>query len=291
LTLLLNILSRFFGSVPLPVALWIGRGIGRVAHVFSRRKREIRARIRESLDVDVAEARRIERGMYSNLGMTIAEFFRMERMSEEEMRSHVRFENLERLPLDCGTIAIITHTGNFELQAAASRLYISRPLNVVVKSLRPESLNNWITRVRTHWGVRIHDRKGSFRELLKVIKRGENLAYILDQNAKRNWGVFVDFFGKPACTSDGLAQMAALSGNPIFPVFCRRLPDHHLLVTVGEEVPGPKDRSPEEIHRVTAACTKTVEDFIRKHPDQWIWMHRRWRTKAETTEILDGSPD
>ena len=108
------------------------------------------------------------------------------------------------------------------------------------------------------------------------------MAFILDQNAKKNWGIFVDFFGKPACTSHGLAQMAALSGHKIFPVTCRRERDtRNLIVEIGEEIPGPTDRSEEEVHRVTQECTRYLERFIREHPEQWIWMHRRWKTKPD----------
>lgn len=235
----------------------------------------------DCLGVEQAEANQIMRRMYRNLGYTVSEFFRMPHMSESEITRHLVFNQIERFPeKGTGYIALVAHTGNWELPAAAASLYGLDSLHMVVKSLKPPSLNQWVCKVRSRWGTHIHDRRGSSRDLLKVVKAHEPLVFVLDQNMKRNWGIFVDFFGKPACTTDGLAHLAAISGYPIYPVFCRRKwEDHTLVVEVGEQIPGPADRSPEEVHRVTAACTKAIEAFIRENPEQWIWMHRRWRTQ------------
>jgi KDO2-lipid IV(A) lauroyltransferase len=203
-------------------------------------------------------------------------------MTREEVTDLVRYENLERLPEEAkGILALVGHTGNWELMATSTAfLEHPVPLNIVVKPIKPESLNRWINNVRSQWGNSIHLRKGSSKNLIKLMKQGENLGFILDQNARRKWGIFVDFFGKPACTHHALAQLAALSGHRIFPVLCRRdLDTRKLIVSIGEEVPGPANRSEEEVHRVTQECTKRLEDFIRTYPDQWIWMHRRWNTK------------
>jgi KDO2-lipid IV(A) lauroyltransferase len=287
LTWLLNSLSWIFGQLPLRAAHALGAGIGFKAWLFSRRKAEIRGRIMDCLGVDAGEANQIMRRMYRNLGYTVSEFLRMPHMSESEVLRQLVFHNQERLPKKgTGYIALVAHTGNWELPAAAASRYGLDSLHMVVKSLKPVSLNQWVCKVRSRWGTHIHDRRGSSRDLLKVVKAHEPLVFVLDQNMKRNWGIFVDFFGKPACTTDGLAQLAAISGYPIYPVFCRRKwEDRTLVVEVGEEISGPKDRSPEEIHRVTAACTKAIEAFVRKHPEQWIWMHRRWRTQPDVQNL------
>lgn len=267
----------------MPLVQWLGRGFGNVAWLFSRRKREVRERIMECLGVDGDTARGILRRMYRNLGMTAAEFLHMPYMEESAAREHIAYRHVERLRNGGeGFIALVAHTGNWELMAAATSFILPTPLHVIVKSLKPKSLDLWVKKTRNCWGATIHDRRGSTRELFKVLKSGENLAFILDQNAKRNWGVFVDFFGKPACTSDGLANLAAIGDYPIHPVFCRRDPEtRKLIVEVGEEIERPKDRSPEEIRRVTRDCTAKIEEFIRQYPDEWIWMHRRWRTRPE----------
>lgn len=260
----------------------MGAGLGWIMYLFSTRKGEVSSRISECLKVPASEARKIQRRMYRNLGYTAGEFFRMPYMSPEEVKGLIRYENVESLPEDGkGSIFLVGHTGNWELMAAGTA-FLDPPhsMHMVVKFIKPASLNAWIEKTRAIWGNTVVDRRGSSKELLRALKNGANLAFILDQNAKRNWGIFVEFFGKPACTSHGLAQMAALSGHRIFPAMCRRDPEtRNLVVEIGEEVPGPKDRSEEEVLRVTQECTDRLEAFIRAYPDQWIWMHRRWKTQ------------
>ncbi|MDF3128657.1 lysophospholipid acyltransferase family protein [Kiritimatiellaeota bacterium B1221] len=280
MTLLLNSFSWVFGHIPLRLAHLLGSGVGFSAWLFNFRKKEINQRICDCLGVTWKEANGIQRRMYRNLGWTVSEFFRLPYMREAEALDLLQLQNTEQIPEDRKYIALVAHTGNWELLAASTPLQGFGNLNIVVKTLKPPQMNTWICKARTRWGTRVHDRRGSSRNLLRVLKTGEPLGFILDQNAKNNWGVFVDFFGKPACTTDGLAQLAAISGYEIHPVFCRRdMKTRKLIAEVGEVIPGPKDRSPEEIIRVTAECTKKIEDFVRKYPDQWIWMHRRWRTQ------------
>lgn len=282
MTPFLNAISWLIGRLPLRGALALGRGLGFAFSCLGRRRKEVIHRIAECLGVDFPEAARIRSRMYRNLGMTAVEFLRQPHMTAQEVRAHLQFEGLEHVPPEgTAALALVSHTGNWELLAAASPLYYPNPLHVVVKALKPASLNTWITRARSRWGTTIHDRRGSARDLLKVLNQGNLLAFILDQNAKRNWGVFVDFFGKPACTSDGLSQLAAMKALNTYPVFCRRLEDHRLLVTIRPPLPPPAGRTPEDILAHTRACTEEIERFIRRYPDQWIWMHRRWRTQPE----------
>lgn len=280
MTPLLEILSWVFAHLPLPIAHALGEGIGFLAWLFNFRKQEINQRICECLGVTVSDAKKIQRRMYRNLGLTVSEFLRMPHMPEEEVRDLISYHHTEHIPSNHKYIALVAHTGNWELLAASTPLFGFGNLNIVVKTLKPAKMNTWICKTRARWGTRVHDRRGALRELLRVLKTGEPLGFILDQNAKNNWGVFVDFFGKPACTSDGLAQLAAISKYEIHPVFCRRdMKTRKLIVEVGDRIPGPVDRSEAEILRVTAACTKKIEEFVREYPDQWIWMHRRWRTQ------------
>lgn len=287
---LLNSLSWVFGKLPLRIAQNLGAGIGYTAYLFSSRKNEVDVRISECLNLERSQARSIQKSMYRNLGYTVAEFLRMPHMDKDQVHDLISFERTEQFPEpEKGFIALVGHTGNWELAAASTPLLDPAIyVNLVVKPLKPASFYDWVNQVRAKWGTTIHDRRESPKKLLKLMKQGENIVFVLDQNARRHRGIFVDFFGRPACTYDTLAQFAALSGHPILPVLCRRDPEtRKLIVTVGEEVPGPVDRSEEEVRRVTQACTKRLEDFIRRYPDQWIWMHRRWKTKqlADSTQF------
>jgi KDO2-lipid IV(A) lauroyltransferase len=110
---------------------------------------------------------------------------------------------------------------------------------------------------------------------------------IIDQNMTRNEGIFVEFFGKNASTSPGLAYMAAQSKAPVIPAFMCRKPDGRHVLKFQPELEPPEDRTPESIHEATQRYTKIIEDAIREAPEQWIWMHRRWKTqpKGDTSSI------
>lgn len=280
----LNALSLILSWLPLGAVRKLGACLGRLLGLFSRRKLEIRDRIAHCLAVDPAEAKRIMWRMYANLGITLLETLRLPHTREEELLREIQYIGFEKLnACHHAYIAAVAHTGNWEWMAAATTPKLGAELNIVVKALKPQSLNEWITACRSKYGTRVHDRRGSSRSLIQVLKQGKPLGFMVDQNAKRNWGIFVDFFGTPACTTDGLAHLAAISNKPVFPVFCRRNPGtYSLVVEIGEEISYPRDRSAEEIERVTRAVTRALEDFIRRYPDQWIWMHRRWRTRPET---------
>jgi len=283
LTLLLKSLSWLLGHLPLKWVRVLGAGLGRLLGLVARRRSEVLTRIQECLDVPESEAKDIFKRMYRNLGVTAFETLRIPYMTDKERDRIITFTGMDKMKAEKGSfLAAVGHTGNWELCAAATTPEMGRTLNIVVKSLKPESLNHWITTARSHWGTQVHDRRGSVRDLLRILKSNDPIGFIIDQNAKRNWGIFVDFFGKPACTTDGLAQLAAISKCPVFPVFSRRIPqDGSLLVEIGDPIPPPKDRSDEAIRELTQDVTKRLEAFIRQYPDQWIWMHRRWRTQPE----------
>ena len=262
--------------------LWNGRVLGSLVYATSwNRRKEVLARIQRCLGVDRSEARRILRKTYSQLGMTVMELLRTPHLREAEIRERMEFQGLEHLPEEGGWIGVCAHTSNWEMMGIVFPRLVGKPLAVVVKALKPHSFNNWMTQTREQWGVQVLDRRSSARESIKLLRKGSGLAFVLDQNTQRDRGVFVDFFGTPACTSDGLAQLASLTGVPIIPMLGRRQKDQTLIAEFQKPIEGPRDRSAEEIHRVTQDCTASIEAFIRNYPDQWIWMHRRWRTRPE----------
>ena len=123
------------------------------------------------------------------------------------------------------------------------------------------------------------DKKGAGEMMPRIIEQGSVLGFIADQDAGRK-GVFVDFFGRPACTNKGLALIASKTGAPVIPAFIRRVDRYSHEIVIGDEVPlsatGDKEA---DILANTQAYTKAIEDFIRKYPDQWFWMHRRFKTR------------
>jgi KDO2-lipid IV(A) lauroyltransferase len=185
-------------------------------------------------------------------------------------------EHLERAATPGrGVLLLTAHLGNWELLAAAHVL-TGRPLSEVVRPLDQPVLDRLVARLRRRTGVEVIPKQRGLRGILDALRRGRMVGILLDQNASRAEGVFVPFFGTPASTSRGMALAALRSGAPVLPVFIRRGPDGRHRVQIQPEVLRPVNRDPTAF---TAALTAAIEAEVRRVPEQWLWAHRRWRTR------------
>lgn len=229
-----------------------------------------------------AECRAVADGMYENLGQTIMETLRFDTLDREWVERHVDLQGIaivrEALARGKGAIMLTAHIGNFQLPAMIAGFF-GIPITSITKTFKPAALNEHWRRVRDRFGVKSAERRGSFRACLAALKSNRMLGFILDQNMKRNEGIFVDFFGRPACTTPGLALLSVVSGSPVIPAFTFRRPDGSYRIDVLPALAPPPDREPETIRRATQEYTAIIESVIRRHPEQWIWIHRRWRTQ------------
>lgn len=229
-----------------------------------------------------AEVRIVADGMYRHLGTLLIESLRTSHMDLAALAAEVDFSGFEQgmhiLDQGRGLIVLTAHVGNFELLAMMAALK-GAPLTVITKALKPKWLNDWWIETRGKFGVKMLPARHSYRYCREVLKANGILGFILDQNMKRNRGIFVDYFGRPACTSPGLAILSAQSGAPVLPVFMLREPGGRHQIHVFDLLPPPVRADKEAIRQATQAYTAIIERFVRAHPDQWIWLHRRWRTQ------------
>jgi KDO2-lipid IV(A) lauroyltransferase len=142
-------------------------------------------------------------------------------------------------------------------------------------------LEGLLSRLRSRWGNRVVRKGGALREVLKLLKKGETVGFLLDQNVAFDQGVFVNFFGRPACTHKTLALIALKTGASVLPAFIFREDEenrHRIVVEppVPLEVTGDVEK---DLVVNTQKFTSLIESYIRKHPDQWLWVHRRWKTQ------------
>jgi Kdo2-lipid IVA lauroyltransferase/acyltransferase len=249
------------------------------------RRGEVQAAIQRCFpEKNPAEVRAVALGMYRHLGALLIEGLRAEMVDLEVMQREVDFEEFEKgrriLDQGRGMIVLTAHVGNFELLAVVAALK-GAPLTVITKKLKPEWLNEWWERTRRRFGVKILPARHSYRYCRETLKANGVLGFILDQNMKRKHGVFVDFFGRPACTSPGLAFLSAQCNSPVLPVFMQRLDNGRHRVHVFDPLPPPPSTDKEVIRQATQEYTAIIERFVRAHPEQWIWLHRRWRTQPE----------
>jgi Kdo2-lipid IVA lauroyltransferase/acyltransferase len=237
------------------------------------------------------EAKNIAIHTFWNICLVAIELIRLPRlknMSPEELSEVVQMPKevlgqiRELIARGKGLLYLTGHFGVWELLANTNPLIIKGPpLSIVVRPLDNPYLDRLVTKYRTYLGNRLLAKKNSVRDILAALRRRESVAVLLDQNVCREEGVFVDLFGMPACTSSGLAMLAMRTGAPVLPVglFYNETSKVH-TVHLEPEVPIVKTGDRETDLRVnTAAFTKALESMTRKHPEQWLWAHRRWKTR------------
>lgn len=287
--LLLKLVCRFLALLPHAAAMAVGRGLGWITgSCFRFRRREAVTAMRRAFpEKSEAEIGDVARRMYRHFGLTMVEVARASVLGKAELAGRavvVQDENFQRLASHPGGVLLLMgHIGNWEFSTPITDL-LSKPVHAIVKPLQPAALQDYVVRTRAVLGLRLLSFRGQFGDTLRLLKRGEIVAVILDQNQRRNMGVFVDFLGKPACTSPGLAVLSALSRAPVFPIFAIRRPDGVHEIRFLPPFAPPADRQPETLQRATQAYTKALEDIIRQHPDQWTWVHRRWKTEPLSAE-------
>lgn len=275
---LVRLLSLLLGSVPRSAALAFGRAVGRLAWSLSGRDR------RRSLDhlalalpeLPAEERRRIARQAFLHQGMNAAELLHLLRRKAEEIlpRLEVRgWENMEAARATGRPVLLLTgHCGNWELIAVPSRAR-GYPLSAIARPLDDPRLQELLVDVRRHLGTTTIARgtRGAARQILGVLRTGGGIAMLIDQDTKVD-GVWVPFFGRPAFTPVGAAELALKQDMRVVPAFIERRPDRGHLVRFLPVLDLPDD--PRE---ATALMTAAIEEQIRRRPEQWVWWHKRWR--------------
>lgn len=224
------------------------------------------------------------RQVFVNAGKNVADLMLMPRLNRSNIDRLVRIKgghHMERaLAQGRGLIAITGHIGNWELLAASMAIR-GYPVNAVTRQVYDPRLDRILNDLRKNANVRGISRDAEVKEMIRVLRRGEVLGVLMDQDTKVR-GVFVPFFGRTAHTPAGPVVLAMKTGAPIVPMAIHRQPDETYLITVAPPVVLVRTENRErDIQTNTAACTAALERFIRMHPAQWVWMHDRWRRGAE----------
>ncbi len=233
----------------------------------------------------------IARNTYINYGKNLAEFFMLPTRGKRWIERKVKFCDPDfhirtALQRGKGVVGLGGHFGSWELVAARIGLY-KYPVVIVMKVQRNKAFAELLLETRFKWGNEwILKRGGIKEECLRKLKENKIVALMADQNATRG-GVFIDFFGEPAATVTGPAELALRSGAPIIPCFPARNPDDTITLYI---YPPLEIRNTgnweEDIKYNTALCVKAVEKFAREHPTEYFWWHKRWSTKENGRKEL-----
>jgi len=272
--------------LPSAVGLVAGRRLGDLLWwVLPRRRAVALDNLQRSFGSEQSpkEIRCLGRRSFQNVGMNLVEACRYFLRPTHVMLSRVRVEGREHLQAAAaqgrGVLVLTAHFGNWELLAGAHALS-GMPLSIVTRPLDHPLLDDLTARFRRRSGAELIVKRQAVREVLTALKRQRMVGILLDQNATRAEGVFVPFFGSPASTSRGLALLALRTGAPVVPIFLRREPGGRHCMEMGAAVPPPEDGL---VATYTATFNRVLEATIRRSPEQWLWMHDRWRTRPRET--------
>jgi KDO2-lipid IV(A) lauroyltransferase len=225
-----------------------------------------------------AERKPIVDGVYRSVARVLVAFAKFPSIRKDNVRNWIRCEGAEHfenaLRQGRGVLFATAHLGNWELSAFAHALLTS-PMNVVVRALDNPLLDALVERRRALSGNRLLSKKEFARSILKALAANEAVGILIDQNSSEDAGVFVDFFGVPACSGTGFAKIAAHSGAAVIPGFALwSSEERRYILRFYPPVPITGDAA-----RDTQTLQATLEQVIRANPDQWLWIHRRWKTR------------
>jgi len=274
-----------FASMPLRAALRIGASLAVCFSWCAGRLRHTGERNLEIAfpELSIGERRLLLRRTFGNLGRLLGVFSQFTKQPENllEIVDRDGFEYLAAAKqAGRGIILFTGHVGAWELSSFALSLF-GHPLSFLVRRIDNPKIEAMIDRARTHLGNRTIDKRSAAREMMEILRAGETLGILVDLNTLDREGIFVDFFGRPASTTFMVAKLALRTGAAVLPVFapwdkergCFLLKvDPPLLIErTGNEQ--------EDVRRLTQQYTRIVEDYVRRYPDQWLWIHRRWKTR------------
>jgi KDO2-lipid IV(A) lauroyltransferase len=237
-------------------------------------------------DKSEAERRAILRASYINLGRSASEYVRLGGFFYRRLKDRVRYQRLEywdeisaKYP-GKGILILTAHFGNFELLPAAHAMH-GYQISLVHHTQRFLAGDAMLSYVRERAGVDAIRKHSAARAVLKALREGDLVGIPFDQNAKRSEAIFVPFFGEPAATASGLGRLLILSGAPVVPVFIVREGDgRHHRIEIQDEIPVQRSSDPDaDLVENTRRFVKAVEDMVRRYPEQFLWTHRRFRTR------------
>jgi KDO2-lipid IV(A) lauroyltransferase len=275
-----------FGRLPLRVALFLSAKLGRGAYYFSGRLRRTGLRNLELAfpELDQSRHRLLLHGCFESLGRLLGVFSHFAAADPQTLQNMVECEGLEHIDAardgGRGIILFTGHVGAWELSSFALSLF-GYPLSFLVRRIDNPKIEKLIEGRRTRLGNRTIDKRSAAREMLQILQTGGTLGILVDLNTLDREAIFVDFFDVQASTTFMLAKLALRTEAAVLPVFAPW--DRHrrrFLLKIDEPLRFKRSGDDEDdVRRLTQLFTDVVEKYVRRYPDQWLWIHRRWKTR------------
>ena len=284
--LIARALLGLFGWLPLGMALFLAPRLGRSGYYFSGRLRRTGLRNLELAfpGLDQKERRRLLSGCFENLGRLLGVFSQFATADPRTLQSMIDCEGLEHIEAarasGRGVILFTGHVGAWELSSFALSLF-GYPLSFLVRRIDNPKIEALVDARRERLGNRTIDKRSAAREMLQIMQEGGTLGILVDLNTLDREGIFVDFFGVPASTTFMLAKLALRTEAAVLPVFAPWDPKRRrFLLKIDEPLSMERSGDDEaDMRQLTQLFTGIVEKYVRRYPDQWLWIHRRWKTR------------
>lgn len=276
--------ATFIASVPHKRIASMGRVLGMLMYGIDVRHRRI---VRRNLKFVYPEwsterVKRKSKRVFQNLGITILEICQMTCFSSDDIIDKVKIRGEEHLlnamQNNKGAILITAHLGNWEIVPLFWPLYFKTPLTVVARQIQNKIINRWIHGLRTRFGSWIIYKDVALPEMTRTLRQGKIIGILIDQGTKSSLGVKIRFFNKFVTATPGVALLAMRCKSPVLPGFCTRNADGTFTITI--EPPLVLQRTgdlSEDLKTNTQLMTDAIEKAVRKYPEQWFWVHKRWR--------------
>jgi KDO2-lipid IV(A) lauroyltransferase len=278
--------ARTLGRMPRALARMVVRvltvgaylGLGRLRHVGER---NLELALPE---IPAADRTRILRRLFRNLGWQLVEFCRMPRYTVQNTQGWIRTEGLGNYlaaqARGKGVLVLTGHLGGWELSSFYHSL-MGHPMGMVIRRLDNRLLDEYVNSVRCLHGNRVLHKDDFARGLLTAMRSGETVGILMDTNMTPPQGEFVKFFGITACTASGLARVALKTGAAVVPGFLvwEAAERQYVLYFAPALKFAESDDREADILAATQQCNDVLESWIRRYPDQWLWIHRRWKTR------------
>ena len=286
--------------IPLGVRIWVLQRFGEIAYVLDERHRRIALR-----NLNIAfpergeeERKKIARAAFRQLGTVLAELPFIIRLNRRNVKKFIWIEGAEHFhkaeERKRGILFLTAHFGNWEWMAASFPLLTDHPIAVVFRPIDNPFIGRVVERLRTCTGNQGISKQKAMARILRVLKEGGVVGILLDQNVSWQEGVFVKFFGEWACTNEGLALLAMKTGAAVLPGFGIRQPDGRYRLVLEPEInlirTGNKEH---DVQANTELFTGVIERYVREYPEQWLWLHQRWKTRpwqSKKTKVTGEEP-
>jgi len=284
----LRLAVGFFRILPRRTALRVGAAVGELFFRLDARDRRVAL---QNLAIAFPEKRPAERNAIlrrscHNLGRMAAEICHLRSLTSESVRRYVDIENPQlwqeglRRGTERGLLVLTGHVGNFELLAYAHGL-LGHPIALVHRPMRNPLVEELIRDLRAGAGTVSLAKSTAARQALRLLRQRQIVAIPADQNQVARTGVFADFFGLPACTTPGPVRLAMRTGALVQPVFLVRAgsSERHRIVVLPEVEMVDSGDPQRDVITNTERCNRALEEILRIYPEQWIWFHKRWKTR------------